>query len=172
MKKKMCKKSLLLIIFLLPMVSFSGWFGWGNNIDLDDLEIEELPKIVIPGEHGPQKGKVKFTRVGKELYQAFLEQKNYDMTKVNNIMEKNAGSKYYHLYSAYCYGFQQWKNTKDLYDQEKIKRVVWNIAQEFASQQKPTWKDKFLNFSPHAIWASITIVAFVAGMYLQENEDK
>ena len=158
----------MLFILLLPTTSFS-WFGWGGkNVDLDDLEIEDMPKIVIPGDHGPQKGKVTFTRVGKELFQLFLKQKNYYMSEVNKILNTHEGSKYYHLYSAYCFGFDRWRNTKDAYEQERIKRAVWNIAMEFAQQQKPTLKDRLMQFGPHIVWMTLTIAAFFSGFYLQE----
>ena len=165
---KQYKIIILFFVLLFPMTTVS-WFGWwgGNDIDLNDLEIKDMPQIIIPGDHGQQKGKVTFTRVGKELFQAFLEQKNHDMAIINQIIQKHEGSKYYHLYSAYSIGFDAWKNTRNLYERERIKRAVWNIAIEFANQQKPTFKQWFMQFGSHAVWAIVAMVAFLSGVYMQ-----
>ena len=159
--------SIILFFLLLFPMSMISWFGWwGNTVDLSAIDLEDMPKIVIPGEDVGQKGKVTFTRVGKQLFQAFLEQKNHDAAIINQIIQKYEASKYYHLYSAYCIGFDAWKNTKDLYERERIKRAVWNIAIEFANQQKPTFKQWFMQFGSHAVWATVAIVAFLLGKYI------
>jgi len=125
-----------------------------------------FPEINVPGYKG---GKVLFTRVGRELFQAFLNQKNFDKTEINKIIKKNEQSKFYHLYSAYCYGFDEWKKISDPYKKEKIRRTAWNIAIEFADNNLSHLKVTFFKFVPTLLWTGISVIALVFGAYSQQH---
>jgi len=123
------KKWIALGILLSISYYSSICYIWPFRVE-DFSDMKGLPEINVPGYKG---GKVRFTRVGRELFKAFLNQKNYDKTEVNQIIKENAKSKFYHLYSAYCYGLEEWRKTWDPYKKEKIRRTIWNIAIEFAN---------------------------------------
>jgi len=159
-----CKKFILLgTLFSMSFSSINCiWpFSSGGSQKADDL-----PEINVPGY---KKGRVIFTRVGRELFQAFLNQKNYDKTEINKIIKENEQSKFYHLYSAYCYGFDEWKKAGDPYQKEKIKRAVWNIAIEFSENSIPQLKSLFLKLTPALLLTGVAVITLVFGAYSQKH---
>ena len=86
-----------------------GIFG-GKKGELDKLKEYDMPHIKIPG-FDKNQTKTTYTKVGRELFHAFVTMKNNNMTEIRGILNRNHGSKFYHLYSAYCYGFYMWRRT-------------------------------------------------------------
>jgi len=160
------KKIIIFFVLLLNINNFS-WFGWGKKSELDKLQEYDMPHIKISG-FDKNQTKVTYTKVGRELFNAFLNIKEHNMTDVRRIINKNSGSKFYHLYSAYCYGFYMWRKTSDPYKKERIRRAVWNIAMEFSYQNTPKWRDSFVRWTPQAIWTAIAIATLLGGAYSQK----
>lgn len=164
------KKVFLFLILFLPTYCF-GFFGWGRNSDLYKLEEYQMPQINIPGMEDGQT-KITFTKVGREIFEAFAKQKDHDMTQILQLLNKNSGAKYYHLYSAYCYGFYVWRRTSDPIKKETIRRVVWNIAMEFSRQNQPKWKNRLYLWTPHFIWIFVSLGAMFCGAFAQRQNEK
>lgn len=133
------------------------------------LDEPNMQKIDIPGF---KISKTNFTLVGKEIFDEFLKIENFDLSAVRQLLNRHAGSKFYHLYSAYCYGFYMWQKTTDPYQKERIKRAVWNIAMEFSLQNEPKWRAYFFKFFPIAGWTFVAILAFFWGAFLRKNNQK
>lgn len=167
-KKREFKKSILLVnyllLLLLPVNSFSWPFGKDKN--LDEIARLDMPKVVIPGFKA---GAVPATPIGIEIFEEFMRIKNFDMSYVRQLLNRHSGSKFYHLYSAYCYGFYRWQNTANAYERERIKRAVWNIAIEFSKQNNPRWQAYFFGMIPAFTWTGVATFAFCFGSYLRKN---
>ena len=162
--KKLLVNCLLLLLLLLPVNSFAWPFG--RDKDLDEIARLDLPKVVIPGFRA---GLVATTPVGIEIFEEFMKIKNFDMSYVRQLLNRHSGSKFYHLYSAYCYGFYRWQNTSNPYEQERIKRAVWNIAVEFEIQNHPRWQKYLVGMIPTFVWTGVAIFAVSFGSYLRKH---
>lgn len=139
---------------------FKAGFKVGENIfDLKKVDIDEF-----------KSGGIAFTKVGKEVFEEFLKVKDFDMSFVRQLLNRHSGSKFYHLYSAYCYGFYVWQNTSSPYEKEVVRRAVWNIAMEFSQQNNPRWEAYFFKLFPMFSWTTVAVFAIILGCYLKKNE--
>ena len=163
-------KGVFVLLVLLGSINCFGWFNWVNWGKRGDSELDKLKEytVKIPG-FDKNQIKVTYTKVGRELFNAFLSIKEHDMTQVRSILNRNYGSKFYHLYSAYCYGFYVWKRTVDPYKKERVRRAVWNIAMEFSYQNTPKWRNGFVRWTPQVIWTIIAMASLLGGAYSQKH---
>ncbi|MFC1842492.1 hypothetical protein ACFLYU_02445 [Candidatus Dependentiae bacterium] len=166
--KKIVHKKTVFVVMLFFSVSSFAWFG-SRDKELDEISRSDMPEIHIPG---AKKGKVRFTKIGKEVFKEFLKVTGHNMAHVRQMLNRHSGSKFYHLYSAYCYGFYRWKQSSNPYEKEKIKRAVWNIAMEFSKQGAPRWQTYFMQLAPSLVWTGIAIVTLLWGSYLRKNHKR
>jgi len=105
--------------------------------------------------------KMNFTKVSKELFKAYLNQKGNDKTEINGILKKVRKSKLYHLDRAFRYGTQKLGKSVNLYKRLKLERAVWNISQDFACENRS------IKIWPVTLWTVISVGSFLIGGYSQ-----
>jgi len=160
----MCKRYVILF-FVLFSVSCNALPGWPKDKGIRPFYTPGVAPPQAPNGKDDADGRVNFTRISKELFDAYLYQEGQDRKKIDKLLEKCKGSETYHLDRAYRYGMAKLRKPASLNKRLKIERAVWNISQEFANENTPEkWWPTFL-------WTGISTACFVIGAFAQTRYD-